>query len=157
MNQTRKLPSTRPMTEVTQSKQRSLLQTKLWTGIPCTCHEPNAPTHWSGRGAEGSLLQACSRKLSNLQKQKFDPVDRSRKPNKKQGGACRLHRASVSETSAGEDTKKNEVMERVRKSGRYTSHVMLYTYVYASDMLCSVLCILEGQGSDLDPDTYFAG
>jgi hypothetical protein len=65
-------------------------------------------------------------------------MDRSRKPNKKQGGARRLHRASLTDTSAGEDTKKNEVMERVRKSGRYTSQVVFYIYIciyiYASDV-----------------------
>jgi hypothetical protein len=125
------------MTEVTQTKQNSLLRTKIWTGIPCTCHEPNAPTHWSGRGGEASLLQACSQKLANLQKQKHDPVDRSRKPNKKQGAARRLHRVSISDTSAGEDTKKNEVMERIRESGRYTSQVVL-CYV----CICCVMCVV---------------
>ncbi|XP_021913025.1 cytosolic carboxypeptidase 2-like isoform X3 [Zootermopsis nevadensis] len=109
-------------TEIRWTRQSSLLRKKIWTSIPCTCHEPNAPTHWSGHGGEASTLQACSRKLSNLQKQKRDPVERSRKPNKKQGEDCRLLRASVSDISAGEETKRNAIMKEIRTSSRKHLH-----------------------------------
>jgi hypothetical protein len=134
VNQTRKLTDIRPVTEATRTKPSSLLRTKMWTGVPCSCHEPNAPTHWSGRGGETPVLQACS------QKQKCDAVDRSRKTHKKQAGAHRLCRASVSDTSAGEDIKKNEVVGRVRRSDRYTSQVMLRYVIYASDVSCNISC-----------------
>lgn len=109
----------RPMTEIAQARQNSLLRAKIWTGIPCTCHEPNAPTHWSGRGGEASLLQACSQKLATLQKQKRDPAGRTRKPKRKQGTAPRPQRTSLSDTSAGEEMKKLGTLENIKKNNRY--------------------------------------
>jgi hypothetical protein len=107
------------MTEITQGRQNSLLRTKIWTGIPGTCHVLNAPTHWSGRGGETSLLQACSQKLATLQKQKHDPVGRTRKPKKKRGTVPRPQRTSVSDNSAGEEMKKHGTLENKEKSKRY--------------------------------------
>lgn len=108
------------MTEIAHSRQNSLLRAKIWTGIPCACHEPNAPTHWSGRGGEASLLQACSQKLATLQKQKRDPAGRTRKPKKKQGTAPRPRRTSLSDTSAGEEMMKLGTLESIKKSNGYT-------------------------------------
>ncbi|KAJ9595300.1 hypothetical protein L9F63_027315 [Diploptera punctata] len=53
----------RTATEVSQTKQSSLLRSKIWTGIPCTCHEPGIVTHWSGRGSitSTSLLTEVSK------------------------------------------------------------------------------------------------
>ena len=109
----------RPMTEIAQARQNSLLRTKIWTGIPCTCHEPSASTYWSGRGGEASLLQACSQKLATLQKQKRDPGGRTRKPKRKQGTAPRPRRTSLSDTSAGEEMKKFGILENIKKNNRY--------------------------------------
>jgi hypothetical protein len=50
-------------------------------------------------------------------------VARSRKPNKKEGADCRHRAASVSDTSAGEESRKNENMEKIRKSSRYVVQV----------------------------------
>jgi hypothetical protein len=50
-------------------------------------------------------------------------VDGGRKPNKKPGAAHKPCRAPVSDTLAGEETKKNEVMERFMKSSRYAVQV----------------------------------
>jgi len=113
------LANPQPKTEIAQARQNSLLWAKIWTGIPCTCREPNAATYWSGRGGEVSLLQACSQKLVTLQKQKCDPAGRTRKPKRKQETAPRPRGTSFSDTSAGEEMKKLGNQKNIKKSNRY--------------------------------------
>ncbi|KAJ9586094.1 hypothetical protein L9F63_020258, partial [Diploptera punctata] len=124
INKACRLTMLRTATEISQTKQSSLLRSKIWTGIPCTCHEPGIVTHWSGRGREreASLLQACSQKLASMQKQRIDPPVRNRKFNKKPAQKqviAHLHcKTSLSDTSAGEEIKKSEMKERVKKTTR---------------------------------------
>ncbi|PSN47951.1 hypothetical protein C0J52_10322 [Blattella germanica] len=111
-----KLAATKAASDLPRTRQNSLLRSKIWTGIPCSCHEPGLVTHWSSRG-EASLLKACSQRLASLQRQRREPKERSRKSGKKPGLA-RPRRTSMSETSAGEEVVRSDVVEKTRKPNR---------------------------------------
>jgi hypothetical protein len=81
----------------------------------------------------------------------------------KEGADCRPHRASVSDTSAGEEIKKNEVVEKIRTSSRYGVQAeslkplaVIMLNVNVIPYVSSMLCIFEDQSLDLCAETGYA-